>query len=438
MKKLSCAVLGYGNRGEIYAKYATTCPDELSVIAAIDHSDFRLSLAKAAHGIADNMLFKSLDDFIASGVRCDFVINGTMDQSHYETSIKLLESGFDILLEKPVTGNPDELLHIERLAREKGRRVVVCHVLRYTPFYSEIKKILDSGELGRIMNMQLNEHVGIAHFVKAYVRGKWHSEAECGSGLLLAKCCHDTDLMCWLNNSTEPYLVSSFGERAHFCEENAPDGATQFCYQCPKKDECMFDAIKCEIEFDTIPDYTWCRINKPYEQITREEKVEYLKHDIYGQCVYKIKDMDIVDRQSVVLQYKNGSVATLNLVGGTMNAGRRIHILCEKGEILGSIGENTFTVRKFVGGIGERKETVVDLNEIAKLDGDENKNSITGHFGGDYYTMRDVVRYMAGEATSPSTTVLADSINSHLVCYGAEKSRRERCVINLDDEFKGR
>ena len=435
MKKLTCAVLGYGNRGEIYAKYANAVPEELSVIAAIDPSDFRLGLAKAAHGIADNMLFKSLDDFIASGVKCDFVINGTMDQAHYETTIKLLENGFDILLEKPVTGNPDELLHIERLAKEKGRRVVVCHVLRYTPFYSEIKKILDSGELGRVMNMQLNEHVGMAHFVKAYVRGKWHSEAECGSGLLLAKCCHDTDLMCWLNNATEPYLVSSFGERAHFTEKNAPEGATQFCYQCPARDECMFDAIKCELERDTIPDYTWCRINKPYEDITREEKVEYLKHDIYGQCVYKIKDMDIVDRQSVMVQYKNGSVATLNMVGGTMTAGRRIHILCENGEILGSIGENKFTVRKFVGGIGELQETVVDLNEIAKLDGDENKNSITGHFGGDYYTMRDATRYMAGEATSPSTTVLADSINSHLVCYGAEKSRRERCVVEIEKEY---
>ena len=64
MKKLTCAVLGYGNRGEIYAKYANAVPEELSVIAAIDTSDFRLGLAKEAHGIKDNMLFKNLDDFI--------------------------------------------------------------------------------------------------------------------------------------------------------------------------------------------------------------------------------------------------------------------------------------------------------------------------------------------------------------------------------------
>ena len=435
MRKLTCAVVGYGNRGEIYTRYAKNCPDELSVVAAVDLSEFRLSLAKQAFDLPDDRLFSSLDDCLAGGIKCDFVINATMDQMHYETAVKILNAGYDMVLEKPVTGNPDELLHIERLAKEKGRRVVICHVLRYTLFYSEIKKIIDSGELGKIMNMQLNEHVGMAHFIKAYVRGKWHSEAECGSGLLLAKCCHDTDLMCWLNNATEPYLVSSFGERAHFTEANAPEGATQFCYQCPKKDECMFDAIKSELERDSIPDYTWCRINKPYAEITREEKIEYLKHDIYGQCVYKIKDMDIVDRQSVMLQYKNGSTATLNMVGGTMLAGRHIHILCEDGEILGSIDKNKFTVRKFVGGISQLVERVVDLDEVAKLDGDANKNSITGHFGGDYYMMRDVVRYFSGESTSPSTTVLSDSINSHLVCYGAEKSRRERCVVEIQKEF---
>jgi predicted dehydrogenase len=254
MKKLTCAVLGYGNRGEIYARYAKTVPSELSVIAAIDPSEFRLSMAKADHAIPDDMLFSSLDDFLASGVRCDFVINSTMDQIHYETTVKLLRAGFNLVLEKPITANPEELLHIERLAKEKSLKVVVCHVLRYTPFYSQIKKILDSGELGRVMNMQLSEHVGMAHFIKAYVRGKWRSEAECGSGLLLAKCCHDTDLMCWLNNESEPYLVSSFGERAHFCESNAPDGATQFCYQCPARDGCMFDAVKSEIERESIPD----------------------------------------------------------------------------------------------------------------------------------------------------------------------------------------
>lgn len=434
MKKLTCAVLGFGHRGSSYAVYAKSHPEQLQVVAVIDPSALKRQTAKSEYGISDDMLFTSLDEFLKRQVKCDFVINGTMDQLHYETTIKLLENKYDILLEKPVTSNPEELLHIQRLADQNNCKVVVCHVLRYTLFYSQIKKVLESGELGKIMNIQLNEHVGTPHFIKAYVRGKWRSEKECGSGFLLAKSCHDTDLMCWLNNETEPELVSSFGERAHFIEENAPEGATQYCYQCPKKDECYFDAVKSEIECDTIPFYTWCRIDKPWEEITLEEKIEYLKHDVYGQCVYKIKDMDIVDRQCVSVKFKNGSIATLNMVGGTVDAGRHLHILCEKGEIVGYIEENKFKVIKFAGDIGHREEEIIDLDQIQKLEGDG--NSITGHYGGDYYIMRDLLKYLRGEPTSSSTTVLNDSINSHLVCYAAEKARKECTVVNIEKEYK--
>ena len=133
----------------------------------------------------------------------------------------------NILLEKPVTANPKELLDIKNKAEEKGLKVVVCHVLRYTPFYSTIKNIIDSGKIGKIVSMQLNEHVWYGHFVNAYVRGKWNNEEACGSGLLLAKCCHDTDLICWLNNIPEPVAVSSFGSKAFFTEENAPEGSAK-------------------------------------------------------------------------------------------------------------------------------------------------------------------------------------------------------------------
>lgn len=434
MQKLRCAVLGYGHRGASYAVYAKSHPEQLEIIAVIDPSLLKRQTAQKEYGISDEMLFDNLNDFIAKGVKCDFIINGTMDQLHYQTTIELLKHKYNILLEKPVTSNPEELLHIQHLAEENKCKVVVCHVLRYTLFYSQIKKILDSGELGKVMNIQVNEHVGTLHFIKAYVRGKWHSEKECGSGLLLAKCCHDTDLMCWLNNETEPELVSSFGERAHFTEENAPEGATQYCYQCPKKDECEYNAFKTELEQDSIPFYTWCRINKPYDEITKEEKIEYLKNDIYGQCVYKIKDMDIVDRQCVSVKFKNGSVATLNMIGGTILAGRHIHILCEKGEIFGYIEENKFRVVKFAQDFLHVTNKIIDLDEIKKLEGDG--NSITGHYGGDYYIMRDLIKYLSGEQTSCSTTVLNDSINSHLVCYAAEKSRKENVVVNIDKTYK--
>lgn len=433
MKKISCVILGYGDRSSRYAEYAKSEPEELEIVGVIDINELKRCQGKEAFGLQDNKIFENLDDFLNANVKCDVVINGTMDQMHYETTMPLLEKGYNVLLEKPITANERELLEIEEKAKEKDCKVVVCHVLRYTPFYSKIKSIIDSGKVGKIVSMQLNEHVWYGHFVNSYVRGKWRSEKECGSGLLLAKCCHDTDLMCWLNNITVPESVSSFGSKSFFTEENAPEGATQYCYECPNQAHCMFNAEKFQIEKDFIPFYTWAGINKPLDEITLEEKREFLKKDVYGQCVYRT-DMDLVDRQCVSVQFANGSIGTLNMIGGASVADRHIHIVCEYGEIVGYIGQNKMLVRVFDKDKIAATEECIDLSAINDL-GDED-NAVGGHYGGDYYIMKDLVRFLNGEKTSVSTTVIADSINSHLICYAAEKARREKVVVDLKTEYK--
>lgn len=433
MKKITCVILGYGDRSSRYAEYAVLKPEELEIVGVIDINELKRRQGKEKFQLSDNQIFDSLDAFLKADVKCDVVINGTMDQMHYETTMPLLEKGYDILLEKPVTGNPQELLEIEKKAKEKGCKVVVCHVLRYTPFYSTIKKIIDSGKIGAVKNMQLNEHVWFGHFVNSYVRGKWRSEKECGSGLLLAKCCHDTDLMCWLNNATIPERVHSFGSKSFFREENAPEGSTQYCYECPKRNECMFDAERFQIEKDYIPFYTWAGINKPLDEITLEEKREFLKHDTYGQCVFKT-DMDIVDRQCVSVEFANGSVGTLNMIGASTMAGRHIHVICEYGEIIGYIEENKLTVLLFDKDKLEKHDEQIDLNDVNVLSDED--NSVGGHYGGDYFIMKDLVRFLNGVKTSGSTTVIEDSVNSHLICYAAEKSRKEHVVVDLREEYQ--
>lgn len=435
MKKISAVVLGYGDRSFCYSKYAFAHPEELEITGVIDVNPYKLSLAKKRFGLADEALFNNLDEFLAKDVKCDAVINGTMDNQHYETSVKLLNKGYNVLLEKPVTSDREQLFEIRDLAESQGCKVVVCHVLRYTPFYRRIKEIIDSGEIGKIIDLQLNEHVWHGHFVNSYVRGKWRSEKECGSGLLLAKCCHDTDLMCWLNNATEPTEVASFGSRAFYTPENAPKNSTEYCYDCPCKDNCMFDAYKFELKMDCCPQYTWASLDKPTNEITKAEKELFLRKSEYGKCVYKT-DMDIVDRQCVSVNFANGSIATLNMVGGASKAGRHIHVVCEYGEIIGYIEENKIIYRRFnKNAVNERyvKDEDYYMDEVIFTEADlsSGNNSVTGHYGGDYYIMRDFVRYLNGEKTSVSTTKINDSINSHLICYAAEESRRTHSVVSL-------
>ena len=434
MEKKTCVILGYGDRSGKYSQYALDYPEELEVIAVIDVAEHKLKLAKEVFNLKDENLFSSLDAFLAKDIKCDFVINGTMDHLHYETSVKLLKQGYNLLLEKPITANVDELLEIQRLANEKNLKVIVCHVLRYTMFYSKIKEVIASGAIGKVVNIQMNEHVWHGHFINAYVRGKWRSEKECGSGLLLAKCCHDTDLLCWLNNATEPQYVSSFGSRSLYTPENAPEGATEYCYNCPQKEKCLFNAMDFELKKDYCPQYTWLEIGKPIEEITEEEKIEFLKKNTYGKCVYKT-GMDIVDRQCVSIEYSNGSIATLNMVGGATIAGRHIHVIGEMGEIVGYIEENKFVVRKFFACDAEEQlrqnEIVYDLNNIYVLESKD--QSVAGHYGGDYFIMKDLLKLLRGEENSLSTTDINDSVKGHLLCYAAEIARKEKRVVEISE-----
>lgn len=428
MRKLKAVLVGAGDRGQIYCDFSLSFPERLEIVAVVDVNPFKANQAGDKYSVRAENRFTSLEDFIAAKIDCDFVVNATMDQMHYETAMKIIGAGYNMLLEKPITGKLEELLEIERAAAEKGVKVLVCHVLRYTPFYRGIKEIIDSGRLGKIINMQLNEHIWIGHFINAYVRGKWRNENKSGSGLLLAKCCHDTDLIAWLNNSTMPKRVSSFGSRSLYNEKNAPEGATQYCYQCPNKDKCMYDAYKFELVKDIIPYYTWAELNKPLNEITVEEKEEFLKHNVFGECVYKT-DMNIVDRQSVMVEFENGSTATLNMVGGTSAAGRHLHVICEYGEIIGYIEENKYTVRTFDKEKLWYEDSVVDLSKQNDLGG--KGNSVTGHYGGDYCMMKDAISYFDEGAESVSVTKLNDSVNGHLIVYAAETSRRENKIVDI-------
>ena len=429
MKKLKAAVIGAGNRGQVYCDYSLTEKNELEIISALDTNPLRLEECKVKYGIADDMLFTDLDEFLKRNVQCDFVINATMDEMHYDTTKKLIAAGYDMLLEKPIVPNREELLELQSLAREKGVKINVCHVLRYTPYYKRIKELINAGEIGNIMTMELNEHVWIAHFIDSFVRGKWKSEKNCGSGFLLQKSCHDMDLICWLNNASKPVKVSSFGSRSQFILKNAPEGATKYCYNCPHNSTCLYSAQKIHLEYDPMPFQTWDGLHKPFEEITYEEKEAYLRHSDYGLCAYN-SGGDISDRQTVTVEFENGSLASFTMVGATNRAGRWLHIVGTKGEIEGKIEEGKFIIRRFDRSEGNFRyvEEEIDISKEVR-----NSAKYGGHGGGDYAIMHELVRYLNGDDSSVSITKLDDSIFSHLVVYAAEESRKTERVVKFND-----
>jgi hypothetical protein len=354
-----------------------------------------------------------------------------MDQLHYRTSMDILKNGYDMMLEKPIVNNVQELLEIERAAKQNNCKVFVCHVLRYAPYYRAIKNVINNGEIGEIMTIEMNEHICTPHYLTSFDRGKWNSEDVCGSGLLLAKSCHDLDLMCWLNNDSVPYKVVSSGNRSQFVKEKMPKGATEFCFDCPHERECQYSALRQYMDLKVMPFLVWDSFNKPYEEITDEEKIAFLKKDNYGRCAY-IAGGDLLDRQSVVVTFENGSCCTFMLVGGSLKAERDIHIVGTLGEIEGKLSEEKFFLRKYDKDTFDGVVQVIDLKDRTLSTAHMN-----GHNGGDFAIMYDVIGYLNG-IESPSITKLDDSIYGHLCVFAAEKARKEGVSVKIDDIKDGK
>ena len=293
MKTKKLAVIGYGNRGSVYGSFALQFPDKFKLVAAVDVDPLRV-VALKEKGVNTYDDYKKLLD---AGYDLDLVAISTQDAQHKEHAIYAMERGYDLLLEKPIAPTEEDCYAIYECAKKYGRKVYVCHVLRYSPFYSTIKDIIDSGELGEVVNIHALEAVGYYHIAHSFVRGPWRNTKE-SSPMILAKCCHDMDIIRYLMGE-KCISVNSYGSRKFFRNENAPEGATQYCSDCPHKDTCIWNAQK----LYTTDAYKWMAGYFLREDGTDEKILQALKRSQYDKCVF-LNDNDVVDHQYVLLLYR--------------------------------------------------------------------------------------------------------------------------------------
>lgn len=419
-KKITAIIVGAGHRSLLYSQYALQHPDEFEIVGVADPDEFRRSQTAEMFGIPKERCFESAEELAGQPKLADAVINGTMDDQHVRTSIPLLQRGYDMLLEKPFAVNETEMWQLYKAARETGRTVMICHVLRYAPFYTEIKKIVNSGEIGDIINIYATEHVSYHHLSAAFVRGKWNNRDKCGATMLLAKCCHDLDMLIWMKSGVMPCYVASFGSDFGFAPEKRPAGAGSRCMaDCPVEAQCDYSAKKLCIDHpDRWGFYVWDSL-APLGEPTIEDKINSMRTDNpYGLCAWDCGHKN-VDHQSVLLCFADGSTANLNMIGGTSKPERNIHIVGTKGEIKGVFDDSWYDLRK-IDHTSDKgcREQHIDLN----IGGD--KSGMTGaHGGGDLRLVEDFVHVLQGEKPSLSYTGIEDSVNGHLAVFLADRAR---------------
>ena len=413
---ISVIIVGMGGRASIYSAVALTNPEMLQIVGVVDVNPERIKQAQLMFDLPDEHCFNTVEELVTVPKFADAAINCTMDRLHVETSIPLLRHGYDLLLEKPYALNDEEGSLIINCARETGRKVMVCHVLRYTPFYRSLRRVIALGTIGDVINIHMVNQVGYQHESVSFVRGKYAREEICGSGMLLSKCSHDLDIMSWLMGDNIPVTISSVGSVLQFKEEKAPAGAGTHCLNnCPLERECHYSARRLYIENPMRwANNVWHDTHSSPESDAEKEEILRREDNPFSRCVYRC-DINIVDHQSVLIHFRDGATGTFSMNGGATMPRRIIHVTGTRGEIHGDFERERFHVRLIdpaaPGGYTER---TLDMSDFQQGD---------AHGGGDRSIVLDFIALLRGERTSPGCPTLEDSIVGHRMVFLAEKSR---------------
>ena len=408
MKTITIAIVGCGSRGlDTYANCEERFGGRMKIVAAADPRPEKLAQMKAAHGLEDAQCYDSAEAMFGAGRLADAVLICSPDHLHYKHAMAALALDYHLLLEKPIAPTMQECLDIQALAEQKGRHVIVCHVLRYTVFYQKLYELIRAGAVGEVVTVQAIEQVGHWHQAHSFVRGNWRSK-EGSAPMILAKCCHDMDILLWLTGK-RCKRVSSFGSLRHFRPEFAPQGAPMRCTDgCPAADTCPYNAVRFYMGKLQAGDLGW-PVNILTVKPDEEHLMEALKNGPYGRCVYHC-DNDVVDHQIVNLELEDGVTVSFTMSAFTNKCKRQILIMGTHGEISADMGENIIRVTPFVG-----EETVIDVESLAE--------DFTGHGGGDARLMREFLDLLSGESEgSASLSSISRSVESHLVALAAEES----------------
>jgi predicted dehydrogenase len=366
------------------------------------------------------MCFESWEPLLALGKIADAAIVSTMDRDHFAPARAAMECGYDLLLEKPVAPTLDECVELEKIAKERGVNVLVCHVLRYSTFFLALKNLIDSGKVGRIMNIEHSEGVGNIHHSHSFVRGNWSNE-ERSSFMLLQKSCHDLDILQWLVGC-DCLRVQSFGTLSYFKPENAPEGATERCFGgCPHIDSCPYSAKKLYIERKN--DGNWFRgaATKLHEVCSDAVVMDALENTDYGKCAF-LCDNDVVDHQTVNMEFENDILVSFTMSAFNLG-GRRIKVMGTAGELVGDAGSPEIIFNDIVNQTSEK----IRVRDALSAD-----NITGGHGGGDSGILHSFYEMLSGKSAETMSNI-SISVKNHKIVFAAERSRREGRVVSLSE-----
>lgn len=419
MRQITAILIGAGLRGwKAYAVYALEHPEKFRIKAVAEPDPVRRQAFAEKFGIPEAYCFEDYHEVLERERFADCVLVCTQDRQHFEPVMTALKKGYHVLCEKPMSPDRREMQEMEKAALQYNRVLSVCHVLRYSAFFRKIKILLSEERIGKLINIRHTEHVGYWHFAHSFVRGNWRND-ETACPIILAKCCHDMDILLWLAGSP-CRKIQSFGGLECFRAENAPEGAPGRCTDgCIHAEDCPYYAPRFYLEHEkAAADKLIYAVS---EEAEADAVMENLAAGPYGRCVFHC-DNNVCDHQIVNMEFENGIKASFTMSAFSKDCFRDILLMGTKGQIAGNMERGEIIIDDFAAG----ERDVINVHTPAG-----------GHSGSDTAMMREFVELIAGDGNGVCATDVSVSVDSHLMALAAEESRKKGTVVDFR-EFRER
>lgn len=207
MTKYKFAVVGCGHIGKRHAEMVMRNPEaELVALCDIRPAD---SLALEPYPVP---FFQSLDELLTQGPAFDVLCVATPNGLHAEHTLRGLETGHHVVIEKPMALTKSDCERVIFKAMQVHKMVFCVMQNRYSPPSAWIKEVIENKTLGNIHMVQVNCYWNRDD--RYYKAGGWKGSRVLDGGTLFTQFSHFIDIMFWLFGDIED-IKASFADFSH-------------------------------------------------------------------------------------------------------------------------------------------------------------------------------------------------------------------------------
>jgi predicted dehydrogenase len=426
-------VVGTGHRVQMYLDAMSgEHKEDAELVALLDPNPGRL----AVHGswLSDAGLDMSevttghpdLLEQVIKEKRADRAIITSPDFTHAGLIARALDAGVDVVVEKPLTINPESTRQIAEAVQRTGRQVVVTHNYRYSPRNSGLKELIKNGSIGTPLSVTFEWVLDTAHGADYFRR--WHRDKANSGGLLIHKASHHFDLINWLLADTPTVVYARGGVKFYGAENAAGRGMPA------RAERGTHDGPRSPWELDLRRDPRLKALyldNESYDGYQRDQ-------DVFGPGV------TTEDNLAVIVDYARGATLSYALNAHSPWEGYRIAVNGDEGRAELEVVERAAVLTDAEGGVlidpsalpesstraGGERLTLQRHWEVAQ--DVKIEEGTGGHGGGDALLLADVFRGPGDDwLERPSNWV--DGIRSIAVGMAGNESLRTGLPVKIDD-----